>query len=278
MFYSPLRYPGGKGKILSFMKELVEQNNLQDIEYVEPYAGGSAVALGLLIDGYVSKIHINDFDPAINAFWESVLNDTDKFIAKIRRTNIDIQEWEKQRKIYSRCDASNLLKLGFSAFYLNRCNYSGVIKGGPIGGLKQEGKWKLDARFNKKELIERIKRIGEYRDKIHIYNEDSYELLNNNKKQFENAILYLDPPYFVKGRQLYKNHYNYESHEKIANLVKELKGHWIVTYDNVEPINGLYAFAKRQEFEIKYSAGKTRKGDEIMFFSDNLIIPNRKIC
>lgn len=161
---------------------------------------------------------------------------------------------------------------------MNRCNYSGVIKGGPIGGFNQEGKWKLDARFNKKELIERIKRIGQYRGKINIYKEDSYDLLNKHREQFKKAILYLDPPYFVKGHQLYKNHYDYESHEKIAALVKELKGHWVVSYDNVSQINELYTFAKRQEFEIKYSAGKTREGKEVMFFSSKLIVPDRKIC
>lgn len=278
MFYSPLRYPGGKGKILSFMIDLIKLNKLENIEYVEPYAGGAAVAFGLLINGFVNKIHINDSDKAIHAFWYSILNYTELFIKKIISTPITVEEWRNQKNIYNNIDQYSILEVGFSAFFLNRCNRSGVLKGGLIGGFEQKGNWKIDARFNKQDLIKRIERIALYKDKIKLYNEDTAELLENNKETFKNCILYLDPPYYEKGYQLYKNHYKPSDHEKISALVKELNCYWVVSYDNVKPIVALYKNIKKRVFNISYSAGKNRSGKEVMFFSKNLKVPKREVC
>ena len=278
MFYSPLRYPGGKGKILSFMIDLIKLNKLEKIEYVEPYVGGAAVALGLLLNNMVSKIYINDSDKAIYAFWDSVLNYTDEFIQKIEKTPITVEEWRIQKSIYNNIEQHSDLDIGFSAFFLNRCNRSGVLKGGIIGGYKQKGNWKIDARFNKQDLIKRIEKIALHKDKIQLYNEDTADLLEKHKETFKNCILYLDPPYYEKGYQLYKNHYKPSDHEKISKLVKELNCYWVVSYDNVDPIIALYNDIPKREFNISYSAGKNRSGKEIMFFSSNLQIPNKKIC
>lgn len=278
MFYSPLRYPGGKGKILAFMIELIKLNKLENIEYVEPYAGGAAVALGLLLNGFVNKIHINDSDKAIHAFWYSILNHTEQFIEKILSTPVTVDEWHNQKKIYNNIDNYSILEVGFSAFFLNRCNRSGVLKGGLIGGYEQKGTWKIDVRFNKQDLIKRIERIALYKEKIKLYNEDTAELLENNKETFKNCILYLDPPYYEKGYQLYKNHYKPSDHEKISALVKELNCYWVVSYDNVKPIVALYKNIKKRIFNISYSAGKNRSGKEVMFFSKNLKVPKREVC
>ena len=283
MRYSPLRYPGGKGKIAKFMKQFVKDNFDKLPVYVEPYAGGSELALTLLIEGYVKQVWINDKDNGIFCFWDSILNYTDQFIQEIENVKIDIPTWEVQKDIYKNQDKYNRLEIGFATFYLNRCNFSGVIKGGPIGGINQSGNWKIDARFNKKELIKRIKKIAEFNKNIKLYNKDTIELLEENKKIFEKCLLYLDPPYFNKGNQLYTNHYKYQDHAKIAKCVNRLKGKWIVSYDNTPEIIDLYKFVESnniREFNIAYSAaeGKNKKGKEIMFFAPKSIIPQCKIC
>jgi len=270
---SPLRYPGGKSKILDYIIKIVEKNNLINSEYVEPYAGGAGVALGLLIGGYVSKIHINDIDIGIHAFWNEIINNTDNFIKKIKDTPICIEEWEKQRNIYLDLDSFSDLEKGFATFFLNRCNRSGIVKGGCIGGKNQSGEYKLNARFNKENLIQRIETIASFRDKINVYNQDTLNLLKEKKTNFKNAIIYLDPPYYEKGYCLYKNHYKHVDHVNIAKAVRKLNGHWIVSYDNVPEIIDIYSDIPRREFNISYSAGKTKKGKEIMFFSNNINIP-----
>lgn len=67
-YCSPLRYPGGKGKVADYFKQIFRDNSLYDGVYVEPYAGGASVALSLLFNEYVSKIIINDIDRSIFAF------------------------------------------------------------------------------------------------------------------------------------------------------------------------------------------------------------------
>jgi len=270
---SPLRYPGGKGKISGCFKSLLKKNSLYDAIYVEPYAGGAAVGLTLLFEEYVSEIIINDVDKSIFAFWHSILNNTDDFCKMIEKTPITIKEWKKQKKIQKN-EKSNLLKLGFSTFFLNRTNRSGIINAGVIGGLEQKGRWKIDARFNKKDLINRIKKIALYKNRIKIYNKDAAELIDLLSKSLSsNVLFYLDPPYYVKGKDLYLNYYNHEDHEKICSRIKKIKCQkWIITYDNVRPIRSLYKKFRKRKFSINYSAAKTSKGEEIMIFSDNIDI------
>ena len=152
-FYSPLRYPGGKGKVADYFKQIFRENFLYDGIYVEPYAGGASVALSLLFNEYASKIIINDIDRSIFSFWHSVLNNTDELCKLIFDTPVTVDNWEIQRHVQKNKHQQNLLEVGFSTFYLNRTNRSGIISAGIIGGRQQTGEWKIDARFNKKNLI-----------------------------------------------------------------------------------------------------------------------------
>lgn len=274
---SPLRYPGGKVKVLNFIVEVLKKNNAVGAEYVEPYAGGAAVALGLLVGGYVSKIHINDIDEGIYNFWKSAIYDSDNFIKKIEDTSIDIHEWLKQKEIFKNPKDHTSLEIGYATFYLNRCNRSGILTAGCIGGKSQAGNYKIDARFNKKELIRRINLIASYRDRINLYNVDTLTLLQSHKESFKKMILYLDPPYYIKGSSLYKNFYNHEDHLNISNLLRSIDGSWIVSYDNVPQIVDLYKDLQKKKFSLNYSAGTAKRGNEIMFFSNNLSIPRARI-
>lgn len=275
VFYSPLRYPGGKGKVSNYFKKIIEENRLFDSVYIEPYAGGASVGLSLLFNEYVSKIVINDIDLSIYSFWYSILNETEKFCKMIEETPLDIGTWRKQKEIQNNKEKYSDLEIGFSTFYLNRTNRSGILNAGIIGGLKQDGKWKMDARFKKNKLISKIKKIALYKDRIEVYNLDAITLIRlMAKKQKSNCLFYLDPPYYVKGKDLYLNFYNYEDHKKIAKEINKVKKQkWVVTYDNVGPIRELYKNNKSLFFTLNYSAGKTTRGEEIMIHSKDLIMP-----
>jgi len=213
--FSPLRYPGGKAKLGSWFAELMIYNNLRNTTYIEPYAGGAGAALFLLFNNIVDKIVINDVDIAIFSIWHSILFETKEFIDKISSTNLDIPTWEKQKDIIENHHKHSLVEIGFAAFFLNRVNVSGIITGGPIGGRTQNGKYKLDARFKKTNLIERIERIATMKEKIMIFNEDALDFLDYIDTNFgTDYFIYLDPPYFKKGSQLYRNHYKADDHEK----------------------------------------------------------------
>ena len=272
-FYSPLRYPGGKNKLARLIARICAYNNING-HYVEPYAGGASVALHLLIERKMSKITINDYDKSIYAFWYSVLNYTQKLCKLIEETPITIDEWKKQKEIQKRKNEVGLLELGFSTLFLNRTNISGIINAGPIGGMKQKNKYKLDCRFNKKEIIRRIKLIASLKDQIRLFNLDAIELIKLIKKESNNSntIFYFDPPYFLKGPTLYMNFYKKEDHKKVAQEIKKIKNiHWIVSYDDVEEINKMYSWVRNKLLlNIIHTAYEPKIGKEVLFLSDRL--------
>ena len=270
---SPLRYPGGKAKIADFIKQVVKDNDLLDGVYVEPYAGGAAVALSLLMDEYVSRIIINDKDRSIYAFWHSVLYDTDRLCKLIEETPVTMETWWEQRTFQSveNKETTNLLTLGFSTFFMNRTNRSGIIKAGVIGGFDQRGNYKIDARYRKEDLIARIRRIASYADRIELHHEDAVDFVKHIVQVLpQNTILYLDPPYYKKGRGLYMNYYEDADHEKIRDVITNVDTfRWVVSYDNSLFIKELYHSFRSQEFYLNYSANNNGKGTEVIFFSDN---------
>ncbi|WP_397363187.1 DNA adenine methylase [Olleya sp. R77988] len=278
MIYSPLRYPGGKNKLSGFIAKICVDNEING-HYVEPYSGGASVALFLLFEGFVEKITINDRDRSIYAFWHSVLNNTNKLCTLIEDTDVTIGEWEKQKKIQLNKKTANLLELGFSTFYLNRVNRSGIINAGVMGGKNQDGNYLMDCRFNKPELIKRIKRISSRKKDIRLYKKDAIKLIDKiqSESQNNNTIFYFDPPYYLKASTLYMNHYKEKNHKKVSDKIKNIQNiKWIVSYDNVPEIKDLYSECEKKEFSFKHTAYKAKVGKEILFFSPKIIQPKEK--
>lgn len=277
-YYSPLRYPGGKGRLSSLMKAVLTENNICDGTYIEPYAGGAAVALTLLMEEYVWNIIINDIDPAIYAFWHSVLKNTEWMLKKVHETPVTMDEWYIQKTIFGHPEQYSKNEIGFSAFFLNRTNRSGILNGGVIGGKQQTGKYKLSARFNKKNLSDRIKKIARRKNRIQLYNLDAREFLKEVCQKIKGKVFfYFDPPYYNKGSLLYTNHYTHSNHAKMAKAIRKIPYPWIVTYDDVPPIIDLYSGVPAIRFSLTYSAHLERpKAVELMFFK-GVQLPNHII-
>lgn len=275
MFYSPLRYPGGKNRLSAFIGKICIDNNING-HYVEPYSGGASIALFLLLEGFVKKITINDRDRSIYAFWHSVLNKTEQLCEKIENAELTINEWKKQKIIQTNKKNADLLTLGFSTFYLNRTNRSGIINAGVMGGIEQNGNYLMDCRFNRPELIKRVKKIAKYKKNIRLYKKDAIKLIEKIQLESEinNVVFYFDPPYYLKASTLYMDHYEEKNHKKISEKIKSIQNiKWIVSYDNVPEIQMLYADYPKKEFSFKHSAYEIREGKEIMFFSENIEQP-----
>ncbi len=179
LHFTPLRYPGGKAKLADYVKALMKENRLLDGEYVEPYAGGAAIALELLFHEYVSCSHINDVRVPVHSFWKSVLEYTDDFCKMVMKTPLTVKAWDKQKRILSHLDEHDELEIGFATFFLNRTNRSGILNGGIIGGRDQTGPWKIDARYNADELVFRIESIAKMRSKIKLTQSDALALLRH---------------------------------------------------------------------------------------------------
>lgn len=274
LFPTPFRYPGGKTKLTPYVSEIFVQNNLLDGHYVEPYCGGAGLALSLLFYGYARNLHLNDLDRSIFAVWHCILNETEALCHYIQDVSVVLDEWLKQKEVQLHKETADLLSLGVSTLFLNRTNRSGVLNGGVIGGLDQKGNYKIDVRFNKETLVSQIQRIAFYKRRITLSNLDAKDFLLGPVAELpQKTLINLDPPYYVKGRHLYKNSYKHEDHEEISHIVSALKQPWIVTYDNVEPIRTIYSEYTPLEFKLTYSVNKKYKGKEILISSPQLVLP-----
>lgn len=278
--YSPLRYPGGKAPFAPFIAKVMEVNGVVGGHYLEPYAGGAGVALDLLFQGHASHIHINDADPAVYAFWVSVTQHSEELLELLASTPITIDEWFKWRSVLREDCTASIVEKGFATLFMNRTNRSGILKAGVIGGKSQEGAYKLDARFKKDVISARILAIAERAKDITVYSEDSLALLMRCKAFLpKESLIYLDPPYYVKGKGLYRNYYAHDDHVAIAETIKAegFERHWVVSYDNADEIRAMYQLINEKTYGLKYTAQRRYVGSEVMFFSANLIVPDASI-
>ena len=272
---SPLRYPGGKSALADFLQRVIEATGLRDPFYAEPYCGGGGAGISLLRREAVSDIFLNDIDPAIHAFWLSVRDQSQELCRRIKTVSLNLHEWEVQREVLQNPEAHGSLDLGFACLFLNRVNRSGVLTAGPIGGRSQEGSWRLDARFNREGLVEKVERIARYRSRLHVSCLDAEDFLSK-MAALDNrpALTYLDPPYYQKGRKLYANQYSPVDHRRLATLL--LTGvvrYWIVSYNAVPAVLHLYEGLPRLTYSLAYCASRRYAGREVMFFAPAIKLP-----
>ncbi|MEA5150737.1 DNA adenine methylase [Xanthomonas arboricola] len=270
---SPLRYPGGKTQLSGFVTDLMRANDLFYGTYVEPFAGGAGIAWKLLLENYMSEIIINDIDPSVYAFWSSVLRHTDDLCELIERTDVTIEEWQRQRLIQNK-SKPKVVELGFSTFFLNRTNRSGIIKAGVIGGINQNGNYLLDCRFNKADLIKKIRRIALYKDQVKLHREDAKTFLEKiNKVTGKKSLINIDPPYYKRGPELYCSFYQHEDHVELAGVIRKIKTPWMLTYDDSAEIANLYDGLPIYRKELNYSAQTKRIGVELLVLDRRLSPP-----
>ncbi|NOT58908.1 MAG: DNA adenine methylase [Acidobacteria bacterium] len=276
---SPLRYPGGKASLSGFLTEVIDQNDLRGSVYYEPYAGGAGAALTLLKKNVVSQVYINDADQRIFAFWQASLRESERFIDLIRTVPLTINEWRRQREICTNPQAHEFFDVGFAAFYMNRCNRSGVLIGaGPIGGEEQAGVWRMDVRFNREELASRIAYLARARDRIHVFGLDAIAFLKNNLPKGNSrskVFTYLDPPYVDNGQKLYFNAYKPKDHAFLTRyLSAQTKLPWLVSYDNHPLVRKLYAEHQLSLRPIRYTLQEKRTAKELIIAPKRLALPD----
>lgn len=275
IFSTPLRYPGGKGRLARYVADLIEANNLTGGGYAEPFCGGSGIALSLLIAERVNEIYLNDIDRSVYAFWHAVVHDNKEMCRRIKETPVTLDVWYIQKEIQRNKNTADILDLAFSTFFLNRTNRSGILTAGVIGGKSQEGKWKINARYDKEALINRIDLIGHYASSIYVSNDDVGSFVRNNLKDIpDKCLVYFDPPYYKKADRLYMNHFSQDDHRVLADIIQcEVSQPWIVSYDNTPEICDIYKNRRQEAFALSYSASSYSIGSELMIFKDELELP-----
>lgn len=278
LYLSPLRYPGGKAKMADFFARIIQAQPSPATVYAEPFAGGAGAALRLLEDGAVKRIILNDKNPGIFEFWRNVYHRTDQFVDDIRRTMPSVDEWHVHREIYMSPEAADPYELGFATFFLNRCNHSGILSARPIGGLEQQGNWKIDARFNPEYLAKRIEYVAQKRDQVQLHNLDALDFMTILESEVDTVFTYVDPPYIQQGEELYMQQFGDEQHQSLSERLADTDLQWVLTYDAHKSIpDDLYKGRRCAAFGIAHTARKQHIGREYIVFSDGLEIPDLQV-
>ena len=273
--HTPLRYPGGKTKLAGFIGRVLQSNRLEGCAFVEPYAGGGGISVALLLEGHVSRIVINDLDYVVYAFWKTLVDDAEWLCQKVLATPVTLESYYAQKTINRAPEKYPLREVGFSTFFLNRTNRSGILRAGVIGGYRQDGSYKMDSRYNKAVLVEKIRKIAAKRDAIHVFNDDAIALTEKltclaGKK----VLFYFDPPYVNKADSLYNYSYVEGDHLKLAQMLQDLEWPWIASYDDVPAIRELYRSCASSELHFNYSVYHSGvRGKELLLYG-NLLLPD----
>lgn len=264
---SPFRYPGGKAFLYKYLLSRLEAMPTGDRHYAEPFCGGAGAAVILLKLGAVESIHLNDADPRVHSAWKAILEQPERFASRINDVPLTMDTWYESRHIVESA-SDDLFELGFATFFLNRTSRSGiVVKAGPIGGYDQTGKWKIDARFNRDALAERVRWLGSIKERINLTQEDALTFLSRStvRLNVDRTFFFVDPPYVTAGGRLYLNAMNEGKHIALSDILQDRSlVHWALTYDDHPLIRELYREQAIEDLAVTYSLQSKRKENEVL--------------
>lgn len=254
----------------AFLKQRMSRlDPASDRVFTEPFCGGAGAALILLADGDADVVMLNDADMRIYSAWHAMLQEPERFVAKLRSVQLDMREWYRHRDVVAGfSDSSYDFDVGFSTFYMNRTTRSGIVlNAGPIGGYDQGGKWKLDARFNVKRLANQVLWLAKNENRIQLSNADALSFIDRlrRKPTADNTLFFIDPPYVKAGGRLYLNGMSEAKHVALSDiLTSESVKNWVLTYDDVPLIRELYTSQKCSNISVNYSLQSKRRENEIL--------------
>lgn len=272
---SPLRYPGGKSKVVQYLLPYVPLNVS---DFREPFIGGGSVCLAVksVFDRQVNKYWINDINLDLYLFWKYARDDIGNLVTAIAKFKND---YSCGRELYNYLNNKDNICSEFDRavrfFIMNRITFSGVMDS---GGYSQQA---FEKRFTQSS-IDRLKNVSIYLSGVTITQGDYERLL---VEEGENVFVFLDPPYYQPAKsKLYgvkgDLHTNFD-HERFADDMKKCQHRWLITYDDCPEIRNLFSFAEIIEFQVQYGMNnykqkKAAKGRELIIKNYSCSMPKHQ--
>jgi DNA adenine methylase len=268
---SPLRYPGGKRRLVPYIAAVLRANDLQPELFVEPFAGGASVALELAATGVVSQIGLADLDPWIASFWQTVFEDCDWLCRRVESIEVDLATWDRLKCTKAKGRRWQAL----ACLFLNRTSFNGALhrRAGPIGGRAQTSSYDLACRFPRERLIRRLRACEQLAANgrvAWVRCASALDVIQDARRQAKRESLrlftYLDPPFWAKSRELYRCSFVDIDHEQLAQTLRWLREPWLLSYDVSPAIQRLYARhdVRRANVELLYTATQRAAYEEFV--------------
>ena len=257
---SPLRYPGGKRRLVRYMDRFFELNELRPDLFVEPFAGGASVSLHVLQRGLAERVILVDRDPLVAGFWKTVfdLAGSEWLINQVETIPVTLERWH----YFKEAQPANDRERALACLFLNRTSFSGILhwRAGPLGGHAQRSDYPIGCRFPRETLVRRIREISAYRDRVTVWGESWRRALTRVAQMQEartvgSVCYYLDPPFFEKADHLYRHHFEERDHAELRDALLVLEEDWILSYDVAEGLHRLWdgADSRRAHIELLYN-------------------------
>lgn len=244
---SPLRYPGGKSRMVSLLYDKCNKENMKT--FVEPYCGGASVGLSLLTAGVIKELYLNDIDYGIYSLYLTILNHPDYLISRLHEQAPDRERFFTYRKRVNEGYKCDIEEAAWMYLVVNRMAFSGIVTANPMSDIL--------ARWNSKTLINRISKINSFRNQIHLSCIDACSLIEEAYWMQETTI-FIDPSFYKKGKVLYSHWYREKEHTKLAALLQSYHAGFpgadiILTYDYDDFIDKLYKVPEKEIVRRRYS-------------------------
>jgi DNA adenine methylase len=252
-----MRYPGGKAKIKKIILSHLKERYNPSLSYIEPFFGGGSIGLNFLKEIKPRHIWINDADYGLWCLWMSVINKPEIMKKKVMEFTPSVDAFYEFRDTLLApkpilCLWDDICEYGFKKLALHQISYSGLgtKSGGPLGGKEQKSKYKINSRWSAANICKKINRIFDLFSGIDLdcTNTDFEHLLNS-----EDALIFLDPPYYEVGNSLYQCGFTIEDHVRLSNILMKTSNRWVLTYDDHPEIRNLYSWAKIEEISMTYT-------------------------
>lgn len=282
---SLIRYPGSKAKLVeSILAAMPEEYVLpmftsDNLHYVEPFFGSGAVGFEVMKRlHHRARVTIADMDIGLFCLWLSVWKHADELKERIRKYRPSVESFYELKQLDG--EFTDTVDTGFRKLALHRISVSGfgVMAGGPIGGRKQEGAYTVGCRWKPAKMLLAVERyqklLGKFK-RLEILHSCVFKTLAGIDGD-EPAFIYLDPPYYEKGNQLYKHGFSEEQHAELASVLIKSRHLWAVSYDDHPAIRRLYHELHVRKLEVTYSnavcrSPSRRKHHEILIAPHPLV-------
>jgi DNA adenine methylase len=260
------RYPGGKSKLKSRIAfKLNEVSCDNNLEYREPFFGGGSIGLLILQNRpNLKKVWINDFDLGISSLWTTLIKRPDLLKMYVGKFEPSVELFDNYKQELTATELPTLTSdedvadFGFKKLAIHQISYSGLgtKSGGPLGGRDQKSEYKIDCRWSPHYICKKIDILNQLFSQYIIKNNvctnyDFAEIINDTTND---ALIYLDPPYYNKGNDLYQHGFTEDDHRRLADCLKKTKHEWVLSYDECPEIRKYYDWASIEEIAgVNYS-------------------------
>lgn len=266
-----LRYPGSKAKLVPHIMRAFPDQLLsplfqhQELEYIEPFVGGGAVALRVLdaLRGARERtlVRLYDKDPHLVCLWNAIIKSPDELAQMVRDHDAPTTD------DFYRCkeeDGTTIdpIRAGFQKILLHQLGFGGLgwMAGGPLGGRDQSSEYNVACRWNPSRIAHDIKRIHSLLAGFKSVSVRTQDFTKSIAIAGERSFVYADPPYYTAGPQLYKHAFDDADHVRLADALRVSGAEWVLSYDDHPFIRDLYSWAQIDEVAVRYTVAVARDG------------------